>query len=141
MIVAFCGHREIADEQMVREWLQTVIAQLIAEGASEFWFGGKGKFDAVAADETGKFKAQYPHIRRTLVQAYINQEKNPLLHEDSMYPPLESVPKRFAMPRRNRWMAENADAMVTYAVHNFGNAMAIMQYAQRLGKRVINYPA
>jgi hypothetical protein len=75
------------------------------------------------------------------VQAYINQEKNPLLHEDSMYPPLENVPKRFAMPRRNRWMAENADVMVTYAVHNFGNAMAIMQYAQRLGKRVINYPA
>ena len=140
MVVAFFGHREVGDEQSVREWLRNVIVQLIAEGANEFFFGGKGRFDSAAAEEVSKLKAQYPYLRRTLVQAYINQERNPLLHDECVYPPLERVPKRYAMLQRNRWMVRRAEVVVTYAQHSYGNTMAILQYARRQGKRTINYP-
>ena len=45
-----------------------------------------------------------------------------------------------AMQQRDRYMALNADVLVMYAVHNFGNSMAIKELAERKGKRVINYP-
>lgn len=140
MIVAFCGHRQVPDTEKVSAWLQDVIAQLIQEGADDFYFGGKGAFDALAAREVSKFKDRFPFLRRTLVQAYIDQEKDPWLHDDSVYPPLESVPRRFAMPRRDRWMVKQADVLVSYAQYSWGNATAVMEYALRQGMRVLNYP-
>ena len=141
MIVAFCGHREVQDVDAVCTWLHDVIEQLILEGADMFYFGGKGNFDALAAGEVMKFKAAYPALRSTLVQAYMDQEKLPWLHDDSVYPPLETVPRRFAMHHRDRWMVQQADTVVTYAVYSWGNAMRVMEYAQRQGKRVLNYDA
>ncbi len=142
MIVAFCGHRSVHDSGEVLDWLDRVVAKLMREGAREFWFGDKGDFDSLANISVTALKFEkYPRVRRTLVKAYLNQPYDPVNFDDTMYPPLENVPYRFALLRRNQYMVVNADVMVTYAIYNHGNAMDIKELAERKGKRVINYPA
>ena len=140
MIVAFCGHRTLHDARAVRAWLENLLPKLIAEGADTFYVGGKGAFDSVAAAVAMQCKAQHPHIRVTLVQAYINQARIPELHDDTLYPPLESVPPRFAITRRNEYMLRAADVVVAYVIHNASNSIKNRDFARRLGKRVICYP-
>ncbi|MBR5231055.1 MAG: hypothetical protein IKW00_02260 [Clostridia bacterium] len=140
MIIAFCGHRQVEEGEAVCRWLEKVIDVLAREGAEECWFGGKGQFSRCAAETVTKLKTRYPHLRRVLVQAYMNQEGDPLLYDEKMYPPIEDAPLRFAMQRRDRYMALNADVLVTYAKYGWGNSTATKELAQRKGKRVINYP-
>ena len=140
MIVAFCGNATLLNEKEAEAWTRRTVLALLAEGADTFYVGGKGAFDAMAARVAQQCKRQYPLARVTLVQAYIDQEADPLFFDEKLYPPLEDVPRRFAMQQRDRYMALNADVLVMYAVHNFGNSMAIKELAERKGKRVINYP-
>lgn len=140
MIVAFCGHRELFDPPAVKAWLSQVVAAMIEEGAEEFWFGDKGAFDQAALRAVSEKKNALPHLRRTLVKAYLNQAYDPEKFDETMYPPLENAPYRLAMVRRNEYMAMKCDVLVTYAIHNQGNAMRIREFARRKGKRVINYP-
>ena len=140
MIVAFCGNATVRDAAEVEAWLLAVIPALIAEGADEFYVGGKGAFDALAARAVQRCKARYPQVRVTLVQAYMDQPRIPELHDDLLYPSLEGVPRRFAMPRRNRYMVQAAAVLVSYVWDRTGNAQRICEYAHRLGKRVISYP-
>ena len=140
MIVAFCGHRNVHDTVAVHQWLDQVVKMLVKEGADEFWSGDKGDFSLFGIGAVTSLKWRYTHLRTVLVQAYIDQEADPLFFDEKLYPPLEDVPRRFAMQQRDRYMALNADVLVMYAVHNFGNSMAIKELAERKGKRVINYP-
>ena len=41
-------------------------------------------------------------------------------YDSTVYPPLENVPHRFAISHRNRWMVENADVVVAYVLHDWG---------------------
>lgn len=44
---------------------------------------------------------------------------------------LENVPKRFAISRRNQWMAQNCDMSITYVNHNLGGAYQACKTAKR----------
>ncbi len=50
---------------------------------------------------------------------------------------IETVPKRFAISWRNKWMIEQSDVVVTYVTHGFGGAWQFKALAQRQGKTVI----
>ena len=60
------------------------------------------------------------------------------LFDSIVYPPLEAVPLKFAIIKRNEWMIREADLVITYISHSFGGAYKSMRYAQRKKKRVIN---
>ena len=143
MIVTFCGHREVAETQEVSEWLLKVTEQLIMEGAEEFLLGGKGHFDFMAAEAVRALKKKYPHIRSTLVLAYLNHQPvawEKELYDGTMYPPLEGVPHRFAIARRNAYMVAEADVLVAYVQYGFGGAAKTLQLARQKKKRVLLYP-
>lgn len=53
--------------------------------------------------------------------------------------PLETVPRRFAIPRRNRWVVDAADVVVACVLHDWGGAAATLRYARQKGKRIISY--
>ena len=64
------------------------------------------------------------------------------IHYDStVYPPLEAVPRRFAITHRNRWMVDVADVVVAYVLHDWGGAATTLRYANQKAKRSIRYPA
>ena len=50
---------------------------------------------------------------------------------------IETVPKRFAISYRNKWMVEQSDIVVTYVTRSFGSAAQFKASAQRQGKTVI----
>jgi len=142
MIVTFCGHRQVNEREQVALWLTETIKMLIKEGANTFYLGGKGAFDLLAAQILRIQKKQNPFICSVLVLSYLNQtlhETEKELYDETLYPPLEGVPLRFAIVRRNQWMAEHADVLVAYVQHDWGGAAAMQRHAQRKKKRVIQF--
>ena len=134
----FCGHNEIGIGEEVRERLYSVVEQEIQNGADIFYLGGYGHFDTMAAKVVWELKRKYPHIRSILVLAYLNREVDMKYYDETTYPPLENVPLRFAISKRNEWMAAQADTVIAYVTHGWGGAAQTLQYARRKHKRIIN---
>ncbi len=85
-------------------------------------------------------KVIYPHITRTLVTPYLNREYDLTFCDDSLYPPIESTPLRYAILKRNEWMVDNADLVVACVRYSWGGAAKTLEYAKRRKKPVILYP-
>lgn len=140
MIVTFCGHAEIENDKDMKQWLNTVLDRLIQKGANTFYLGGYGKFDTLSASVLQKKKDQYPQIRLILVLPYLNFNIDTSIYDDSVYPPLESVPPKYAILKRNQWMVEQSDIVVAYVLHGWGGAAKTLHYAQQKKKEIISFP-
>ena len=138
MTVTFCGHSQVADPGLENKKLNAVIAELIAEGADEFLLGGYGEFDGMAARAVANVRKVNPQIRSTLVIPYIERDYDRTLYDGSVYPPLETVPRRYAISKRNEWMVDNSDVIVACVTHTWGGAATTLKYAQRKKKRIIS---
>ena len=139
MIVTFCGHSELSNGALVREWLSGVCERLIVSGANEFSLGGYGAFDDLCADVLCGLKLQYRHIRLVLVLPYLNRAMPTAGYDATVYPPLESVPLRYAILRRNEWMIQHSDVVVAYVIHDWGGAARTLEYARRKKKLIFQY--
>ena len=137
MTVTFCGHSEVANSAAVAAALEDIIEKLIADGADEFLLGGYGEFDSMAAVAVRNAKQKHPSIRSTLVIPYIDRGYDPALYDASLYPPLETVPRRFAINYRNKWMLNKSNIVVTYVTRNFGGAWEFKQLAENKQKTVL----
>ena len=138
MIVTFCGHSTVSNSAAVAASLKSVIEELIAEGATEFYLGGYGEFDSLAARAVRDAKKMHPEIRSTLVIPYMDRDFNTDFYDESVYPPLESVPRRFAISKRNEWMVDQSDIVVSGVTHDWGGAATTLKYATRKKKRIIS---
>ena len=139
--VAFCGHGNIpsTDLEKIKPILYNKLETLITtQGATEFLLGGYGDFDGTAARVVKALKVKYPHIISTLVIPYIDRDYNKELYDGSVFPPIESVPKRFAISKRNEWMVQCADIIIAYVKYSWGGARATLEYAKRKKKEIIN---
>ncbi len=76
----------------------------------------------------------FPDVSFSVVLAYFPAEYIP----DSIYPEgLETVPKRFCIDKRNRWMIKQADYVITYIRRNIGGATKYAELAEKSNKTVI----
>ena len=139
MVVTFCGHREVQESEKVQKWLYETVAGLIREGADCFYLGGYGQFDTMAADVIRELKQECFHIRSVLVLPYLDREYDTSAYDESIYPPLENVPRRYAISKRNEYMVDAADIVVAYVVYSFGGASNTLRYAERKQKRIIRF--
>lgn len=137
--VTFCGHSEITQPETVLDWLRNVVRRLIAEGADVFFLGDYGAFDRMAAEVIREEKVTNTNLEMVLVLPYLNSNLDASGYDCSVYPPLESVPPRFAVSRRNRWMVEQADAVVACVTHNWGGAARTLDYAKQKQKEIFLY--
>lgn len=137
MVVTFCGHRDVQYSDQFARKLHDVLCDLIAEGADAFLLGGYGAFDSLAAIAVHDLKSSFPHIRSTLVLAYLDRDCSGDLYDETVYPPLEGVPYRYAVSRRNRWMVDAADVLVSCVTRSYGGAAATLRYAERRQKRIV----
>lgn len=138
--VTFCGHSDIlsCDETIVTNKLHTEIEKLINQGADTFLLGGYGSFDLLCAKTLRELKKNYPHIKSVLVIPYLDRDYNMDLYDCSEYPPIETVPKRFAILKCNEYMVDTADAVIAYVRFSFGGANKTLTYAKRKQKAIIN---
>ena len=107
-----------------------------------FYVGNHGTFDAMVRTQLRELEKIYPNIRYAVVLAYLPQKRNefdPQNYSDTIFPEgIETVPKRFAISWRNRWMLKQADYVVTYVTHSWGGAAQFSKMAKRQKKTVIN---
>ena len=137
MTVTFFGHKDTPKE--IEPTLRTTLVDLIKNhGATEFYVGNNGNFDTMVRRQLENLSQTYP-ITYNVVLAYLPTKKseyddytNTILPEG-----IETVPKRFAISYRNKWMVEQADIVVTYVTHSFGGAAQFKELAERQGKTVI----
>lgn len=139
-MVTFCGHREVQEPEKVRKWLYETVSGLIREGADVFYLGGYGGFDRIALSVVNKAKETHPGLRAVLVLPYLDRSMDLDAYDGSIYPPLEKVPRRFAISRRNRWMVDQADVVVAYVIHEWGGAATTLRYAEAKKKTIIRFP-
>ena len=139
MIVTLCGHAQISQVEEVEKWLYAVSESLIEQGAVTFYLGGYGAFDGLAASVLREQKKRYPQIELVLVLAYLNDRRDTSGYDRTVYPPLEAVPRRFAISHRNRWMVEVSDVVVAYVLHDWGGAVTTLRCAKQKAKQIISY--
>ena len=139
MTVTFCGHRDVHDEDSVRIWLADVIQSAIKDGAEMFLLGGYGAFDRMAAGVVCSIKKEHPHIQSILVLPYLDRKVDSTGYDGTTYPPLESVPPKYAITHRNRWLVDNSDMVIAYVSHGWGGAATALRYALKKKKEIINY--
>ena len=135
----FFGHREVTHN--IREKLTAIIERLITEeGVTEFYVGNQGQFDSTVYSVLKELKANYPHIRYTVVLAYIPDEYiKEVYGEDTLFPDgLESVPKRFAISNRNDWMIQQSGFAVCYVYKVTGGAAKFREKAKKRKLRIID---
>ena len=132
--------REVQEPEKVRKWLENAVDGLIREGADVFYLGGYGGFDRMALTVVNKAKEAHTGVRAILVLPYLDRSMDLDAYDGSIYPPLEKVPRRFAISRRNRWMVDQADVVVAYVIHEWGGAATTLRYAEAKKKTIIRFP-
>ena len=137
----FFGHREVTHN--IRPKLTEIIEKLIVdEGVTYFYVGHQGQFDSIVYSVLKELKARYPQIRYTVVLAYMpNEHIREIYGEDTLFPDgLESVPKRFAISKRNDWMLKHSDIAVCYVWKVTGGEAKFREKAEKKGLRVVDVP-
>ena len=135
----FFGHSEVTHN--IRPKLTAIIEKLITEdGVTEFYAGNQGQFDSMVFYVLKELKAKYPKIRYTVVLAYMPDEHiKEVYGEGTLFPDgLESVPKRFAISKRNDWMISHSDVAVCYVYKVTGGAAKFRDKAKKNGLRIID---
>lgn len=140
-VCTFFGHRDCPAEVELR--LRQVLVDLIEnQSVDTFYVGNKGAFDRMVRFVLRELAREYPHIHYAVVLERIPGKQNPNSPEDysdTLLPDgIESVPPRFAISWRNRWMLAQSDFAVTYVAHAWGGAAQFAGLAKRRRKIVIN---
>ncbi len=146
MTISFFGHRKTDNYTAIQNKFMSVIEQKITNEPIIFLCGGYGDFDNLCAKTIKKIKSNYKNITSIYVTPYIgiNFEKrlkiikDSELYDDIIYPPLEQIPYRFAINKRNEYMIDNSDFIIFYVQYTWGGAYSAMRYAKRKNKNFIN---
>ena len=130
----FIGHRETSEA--IYPALYAVVEQHILEyGVTEFIVGHYGGFDRLAASAVKEAKRFYPEVRLILLLPYHPAERPiPMIEgfDGTFYPPgMESVPRKVAIVRANRYVVDHVDYLIAYAWHPASNARELVEYAQK----------
>ena len=141
MTATFCGHSKLYNQfGEFSQWLDLILPSLIEGGATTFYLGGYGDFDSLAAAAVRRQKATYPQIEAVLVLAYLNREIDASRYDSTTYPPLENVPPRYAIVKRNEWMVRESGVVISGVTHEWGGAAKTLDYARRKQKVIVQYP-
>lgn len=140
MIITFCGHSRSNDRDKIANWLDMILPSLIEGGADTFYLGGYGEFDCLAAAAVRRQKNTYPHIKSVLVLPYLGREFDATGYDSTTYPPLENVPPRYAIVKRNQWMVNESDAVLSGVTHGWGGAAKTLDHARRKKKLILQFP-
>lgn len=136
------GHRETYKDfsGVLSEYLEDLI---LNQGVVEFWTGGMGNFDGSFASAVRGLKRKHPYIKLVLIKPYFSNELNTnkeyyeYTYDDVVIPGiLAGVHPKSAITKRNRWMVENSDFIVTYVYRDHGGAFEAKKYAMKLGKNI-----
>lgn len=137
----FFGHKNIPKK--IEPILQSTLIDLIKnKNVDLFYVGNHGSFDYLVRKTLRILKLSYQHINYAVVLCYMpikKPEPECTNDPDTVFPEeLENTPPKYAIVKRNRWMIEKADYVVTYVKRNIGGAAQFQKLAEKKGKVVLN---
>lgn len=143
----FFGHRDFCcDESTICKIRLQIVNCIEKMGIFNFLVGFYGKFDFVCANVINKLKKQFPQIKLILVLSYLERKFNELdkdyiknTFDEIIYPPIEKVPKKFAIVKCNEWIVSQCDYLIFYVDFSFGGACKMLEYAHKKKKAYINF--
>ena len=147
MTITFFGHGSMYYNDNIENLVaETIKKHIDADKKTTFLCGGYGDFDNMCANICRQLKKDYPLIEVVYVTPYISTAQQRKikelieykLYDSTLYPPIEKVPYRYAIIKRNEWMAENADLLIVYVKHEHGGAYNVFRHAKKKGKTIIN---
>lgn len=149
MVVVFCGHRILNDRNEIKRKLMGLLVEIFKEARNKnftvsFYCGGYGEFDNMVSSTIDELRALYQDVicEKLLIVAYpITHSKScetiTLKYDDTIYPPIENTPRRFAIVKRNEWMVKQSNVVVAYCEYTWGGPYKMMKFAEKMGKRII----
>ena len=137
MIITFCGHSDFLFDNTVKEKLSELLIQEIRKNPTcKFYLGGYGDFDSLCLNILKEIKADFPNIELLFITPYLDDNYSKLktaklYYDGIIYPPLENVPRRFCISKRNEWMVNEADFVIAFVKYSWGGAAKTLEYAKR----------
>ncbi|MDE6690958.1 MAG: hypothetical protein K2K04_03220 [Clostridia bacterium] len=109
-----------------------------------FYVGGYGAFDFQALKACQTFKRTHPDTKIYFITPYLDEtflqtrniQRNKF--DGVIFPPIEKVPKKYAIIERNKWMVSQSDFVIAYVNHSWGGAAKTFDYAFKTKKQYIN---
>ncbi len=144
MIITFCGHSNCLFSDEEKEKLkQLLIKEITKNPTCKFYLGGYGDFDGLCLRTLKDLKADFPKIELIFITPYLDKNYSKLEfakyhYDDVIFPPLESVPRKFAILKRNEWMVDSVDLVIAYVKYFWGGAAKTLEYAKRKKVPIIN---
>ena len=142
MKISFCGHGDIYSQLETIEQNLTHIINDLKETDITFYLGEYGSFDFLCRKCCIALKHKFKRCKIIFVTPYFDNKylkSKPLnLFDDIIFPPLEHVPKKFAILARNKWIVDNSDLIIAYVNRSFGGAAKTLEYAVKKKKQIIN---
>ena len=133
----FIGHRD-APDSILPSLSAAIEARITEDGVDQFVAGNYGRFDSLAAQAVRKAKKQHPDILLFYLRPYHPVERpfTPSGYDGSFYPPgMETVPRKLAIVRANRYMVDNSQFLIAYARYSASNAWKLTEYARKREKK------
>ena len=125
------GYSDCPDSMLPK--IEEAIGNCYSKGVTSFYVGSRGRFDSLAATAVKRMKQRHTDIKLYLLLAYHPGERpvDPWDGFDgSYYPPLENVPRPYAIVRGNQYMVDHSDYLICYVKH-IGNTRNLLEYAQK----------
>lgn len=123
------GHADTATSVLPK--LQQAIEGEVLNGVKTFYVGSRGKFDQIAVTALKTIKQKRKEIRIFLLLAYHPSERKaeiPLEFDGTFYPPIETIPRQYAIVQANQYMIKNVESVIC-CVHHVGNTRALLELA------------
>lgn len=139
-ICTFFGHR-FTPVEVILELRSEIIRLINEENVDTFYVGNNGDFDHMAHQLLKKLSNRCD-FKYSVVLAYMPEPKRypkEYTPDDTILPEgIERVPKRAAIPWRNKWMINRSDFVITYVTHSVSGAAEFKGLAEKMGKAVVN---
>lgn len=119
--------------------LVEAIENEISKGTKIFYVGYHGNFDRMAIAALRQARQKHDIVAALVLPyhpAAYHIEK-PDGFDMILYPPLESVPQKYALVRANQYMVRTSGNIICYVRH-FGNSRNLLEYAQRHCSSITN---
>lgn len=141
-VCTFFGRRNVFCKDKIYNLLKTEVEKSINQGYTIFYNGLCGDFDLLALNAVYELKKTYPHIKSYVIKSYIKDTnielRYRLKYDSTIYPDIESIPPKFCIIERNKWMAKKCDKAITYVDVNWGGSYLGYALVEKLNKPLVN---
>ena len=141
LIISFAGHRDLIITQKIRQKLRKQLIDIISHNDCEYIFycGALGTFDGLCAETLKDLKKYYENYKVIVVTPYFKENYikelsylvNSGYYDEILYPPIEHVPPKYAIEKRNQYIIDHSDILISYVERSYGGAYKTLKYAKK----------